>query len=88
MGAAGDYTDFKTESTPSIEQELFETAAALYVDGKKYDEALALIDKGLAKFPKSAKLSDLKGTTYFKSGKMDQFMSNLKEQVEKILAIR
>ena len=83
MGAAGDYTDFKTESTPSIEQELFETAAALYVDGKKYDEALALIDKGLAKFPKSAKLSDLKGTTYFKSGKMDQFMSNLKEQVEK-----
>ena len=83
MGATGDYTDFKTESTPSSEQELFETAAALYVDGKKYDEALTLIDKGLAKFPKSSKLSELKGTTYYKSGKMDQFLNNLKEQVAK-----
>ena len=25
MGATGDYTDFKTEKYPSIEQELFET---------------------------------------------------------------
>jgi TolA-binding protein len=73
MGAAADYTDFKTENTPSIEQELYETAASLYVDAKKYDEALSLIDKGLAKFPKSSKLSELKGTTYYKSGKMDQF---------------
>ena len=25
MGATGDYTDFKTENTPSVEQELYET---------------------------------------------------------------
>ena len=83
MGATADYTDFKIENTPSVEQELYETTAALYLDAKKYDEALALIDKGLAKFPKSAKLSELKGTTYFKSGKMDQFINTLKEQVAK-----
>lgn len=83
MGATSDYSDFKTENTPSVEQELYETAAALYVDGQKYDEALSLIDKGLAKFPKSAKLSELKGTVYYKSGKMDQFMANLKDQVAK-----
>jgi len=83
MGATADYTDFKMENTPSVEQELYETAASLYVDAKKYDEALSLIDKGLAKFPKSSKLSELKGTTYYKSGKMDQFLNNLKEQVAK-----
>ena len=83
MGATADYTDFKMENTPSVEQELYETAASLYVDSQKYDEALSLIDKGLAKFPKSSKLSELKGTTYYKSGKMDQFLNNLKEQVAK-----
>lgn len=81
--ATSDYTDFATEKTPSVEKELYETAAALYLDAQKYDEALSIIDKGLAKFPKSAKLSELKGTVYYKSGKMDQFMSNLKEQVAK-----
>lgn len=83
MGAGAEYSDFTSETTPSVEQDLYETAAALYLDGQKYDEALVIIDKGLAKFPKSAKLSELKGTVYYKSGKMDQFMSNLKEQVEK-----
>lgn len=83
MGATSEYTDFTEEKTPSVEQELYETAAALYIDAQKYDEALNIIEKGLVKFPKSSKLSEQKGTTYFKSGKMDQFMANLKEQVAK-----
>ena len=83
MGATGDYTDFKTENTPSVEQELFETAVALEIENQNYDSALALIDKGLAKFPKSSKLTEQQGTVYYKSGKMDQFMANLKDQVTK-----
>lgn len=83
MGATSDYTDFKTETTPSIEQELYETAASLELENQNYDGALAIIEKGLAKFPKSNKLSELKGTVYYKSGKMDQFMANLKDQVAK-----
>ncbi|MCB4235120.1 hypothetical protein LDL59_08505 [Kaistella anthropi] len=83
MGATSDYTDFKTETTPSIEKELYETNAALLIEAGRTDEALALIEKGLKKFPSSAKLSELQGTAYYKSGKMDAFVANLKAQTEK-----
>ena len=42
-----------------------------------------MIEKGLVKFPKVAKLTEQQGTVYYKSGKMDQFMANLKDQVTK-----
>lgn len=83
MGATSEYSDFKTETSPSIERELFETNAALLVEAGKNDDALALIDRGLKKFPSSVKLSELQGTAYYKSGKMDQFIANLKVQTEK-----
>ena len=83
MGAAGDYTDFTTSSTPSVEQEIYESAVALLIETQKYDEALTIIDKGLAKFPDSKILNEQKGTVYFKSGKLDQFVANLKDQVAK-----
>lgn len=81
MGATGDYTDFKTETSKSIEQELYETKAALLVDADRAEEAVAFIQKGLAKFPKNSKLADLQGTAYYKSGKMDQFLATLKTQL-------
>lgn len=83
MGESSDYTDFKTETSPSIERELFETNAALLIEDGRNDEALAFIDKGLKKFPTSAKLTELQGTAYYKSGKMDEFVSNLKTQITK-----
>ena len=81
MGAASDYSDFKVESSKNIESELYETAVSLLVDAKKNDEALTLIDKGLKKFPKNAKLSELQGTAYFNAGKIDEFINNLKTQI-------
>lgn len=83
MGATGDYTDFKTEETPSVEQEIYESTALVLLDLEKYDEALSIIEKGLSKFPKNTKLVEYQGTTYYKSGKMDQFVANLKDQVSK-----
>lgn len=83
MGASSDYTDFKTEQSKSIEQELYETNAVLLVENENYEAALKLIEKGLVKFPKSAKLAEFQGTAYFKSGKMDEFVSSLKNQVSK-----
>ena len=53
MGATADYTDFKTETSKSIEQELYETNAALMLDAGQSTEALTLIEKGLKKFPNS-----------------------------------
>lgn len=82
-GASGDYSDFKTETSKSVEQELYETNAALMLDAGRNDEALALIDKGIKKFPNSSRLSELQGTAYYKSGKTDQFIQSLKDQTAK-----
>ncbi len=83
MGASGEYADFKTEVSPSIEQELYETTVALLLDSGKPDEALALLDKGIKKFPNNAKLAELQGTAYFKAGKTEEFVNNLKAQLAK-----
>ena len=83
MGATSEYTDFKTETAPSIEIELYETNAALLVEAGRTEEALNLIERGLKKFPSSSKLSELQGTAYYKSGKMDEFVGNLKIQTQK-----
>lgn len=76
-----EYKDLKTEQTPSVEQELYETNAGLLLEAERYDEVLALIEKGLKKFPKSARLSQIQGTAYYKSGKTQEFIQNLKNQV-------
>lgn len=81
MGTTGEYSDFKTETTPSVEQELYETQASLLVDSENYEEALKVIDKGMTKFPKSTKLSELRGTAYYKSGNTDEFFNSLKQAV-------
>ncbi|MCG7280592.1 hypothetical protein MHJ94_04700 [Chryseobacterium taklimakanense] len=81
--ANGDYTDFKTETSKSIEEELYETNASLMLDAGKYDDAIALAAKGLQKFPKNIKLGEVQGLAYYKSGKTDQFLASLKAQVEK-----
>lgn len=83
MGTSSEYTDFTTESSASVEQELYESAAGLLTDTQKYDEALAIVKKGIEKFPKSTKLTEMEGTIYYKSGRMEQFMQNLKDQVAK-----
>lgn len=79
----GDYTDFKTETSPSVEEELYETLVLLQSESKLYDDAINYADKGLKKFPKNAKLSNAKGLAYYNSGKTEEFVSSLKETVAK-----
>lgn len=83
LGNNSDYTDFKTETTPSVEQDLYEQLASLLLSTEKYEQALTLIDKGIKKFPKSNKLIEYQGTAYYKSGKTEEFINNLKLQLEK-----
>lgn len=80
-GEAGDYTDFKIETSKSVEQELYETLVALLIETERYDEAIPFIDKGKKKFPKSNKLSELLSIAYYKAGKTDQAIENMKVQV-------
>ncbi len=81
MGESADYNNFRTETTKSAEHEFYETNAALLLDSERNDEALALIEKGLKKFPNNAKLSELQGLAYYKSGKTDEFANNLRAQI-------
>lgn len=78
-----DYSDFKVEQTKSVEPDLYETLSTLLLNAKKNDEALAIIEKGLAKYPNNAKLKEYQGSALYASGKTDQFMANLKEQLAK-----
>ncbi len=81
MGAASDFEDFKIETSKSVEQELYETNVALLLEDGQYDAALEMVDRGLKKFPKSEKLTDLQGTVNYKAGKMDAFLASLKAQI-------
>jgi Flp pilus assembly protein TadD len=53
------------------------------LNAKKNDEALAIIEKGLAKFPNSTKLKEYQGSALYATGNTDKFMANLKEQLAK-----
>lgn len=80
---SSDYSDFKTEQTPSVEADLYETLSTLLLNAKKNDEALVIIEKGLAKFPNNAKLKDFQSTAYYQSGNTEKFITTLKEQLAK-----
>ncbi|MGU3375670.1 tetratricopeptide repeat protein [Chryseobacterium sp. M5A1_1a] len=83
MKKNADYSDFKTEQTPSVEPDLYETLTTLLINAKKGNEALAIIEKGLAKFPNNTKLKEAQTNAYLQSGDMDKFVSGLKEQLAK-----
>lgn len=83
MGEAGDYNNFKTEVSPSKEPEFYETNAELLLDKDRNDEAVALLDKGIKKFPTNVRLADLQGRAYLKAGKTDEFTKNLRDQIAK-----
>ncbi|WP_417428890.1 hypothetical protein [Halpernia sp.] len=81
-GAASEYKDFTTETSPSIEKELYQLNARNLYNAKRYDEAIALSEKGLKKFPGDATLMNIVGLSYFGSGKSEQFIAILRKQLE------
>ncbi len=81
-GGAG-YTDFKTETTASKQEELYDVTASLLFDQKRYDEAGKLAEEGLKKFPSNKSLAQTQSNSYFKSGKTDEFVNNLKAKIAK-----
>lgn len=83
MKDGSDYSDFKIEKTPSKEEELYEILASLLFDQQKFEEAATISDAGLKKFPNNKTLSQIQGNSYYKSGKTEQFVNNLKAQLAK-----
>ncbi len=83
MGASAQYIDFKTETSPNMEQELYENTVALLLDSKRSDEALGLIEKGLKKFPQNAKLGEFQGIALYETGRTDEYIKSVKAQLAK-----
>ena len=81
-GSAG-YTEFKTEVTPSKQEELYDLLASLLFEQKRYDEAGKVADEGLKKFPNNQSLSQVQSNSYFKTGKTDEFVNNLRAKIAK-----
>ncbi len=75
------YTDFKTEKTPSKQEELYDVTASLLFELQKYDEAAKIAEEGLKKFPKNQSLSQVQSNAFFKAGKTDEFVNNLKAKI-------
>ncbi len=75
------YSNFQTETSPSIEKDIYLTQAQLLAESGTPEEALAFVDKAVKKFPTDTRFSQIQGNIYFKSGKMDQYIKNLKDQL-------
>lgn len=72
------YTDFKTETSKSIESDIYEAAVRLQIEDGKYDQALVTLNKGLKKFPNNLFLLEQKGIVYSKTGKTSEYVENQK----------
>lgn len=83
MKKNSDYSDFKTEQSKGVESDLYETLTSLYLAAKKPNEALVIIEKGLAKYPNNAKLKEDQTNAYLASGNTEKFVAGLKEQLAK-----
>ena len=83
MKKSQSYTDFKTETSPSIEQELYVTYTQILVNEGKFNDAIMFTERGLKKFPNNAKLAELQSHSYYKSGKTAEFTQSLKNQLSK-----
>ena len=81
MGEAGDYTDFKTETSPSVEKDLYVANVSNLYNAKRYDEAIKLADAGLKKFPNNKEIMNVKGLSFYNSGKSAEFIETLKSQI-------
>lgn len=75
------YSDFKSETSKSVESDIYDAAVKIQMDDQKYDQALKSIEKGLAKFPKNTYLAEQRGIAYYKTGKTAEFVTSLKDQV-------
>lgn len=82
MGAQSDYTDFKVETTPNEEENLYEAYAGALDNMKQYDKLITFSEKALKKFPKNDRLVNVRSMAYYKAGKEDMFIKTLQEQVQ------
>ena len=75
------FTDFKSETSKSIESDIYDAAAKLQIEDKKYDQALATIEKGLKKFPKNTFLAGEKSEVLNLTGKTEEYVADLKQKL-------
>lgn len=77
------FEDFKSETSKNIESEIYEATVKVQIEDKKYDQALQTIEKGLKKFPQNLYLMEQKGKVYYETGKTEEYVLTLRDQLSK-----
>jgi len=80
---SSDYADFKEETSKSVENELYQSAASLLIDSEKPAEAVEIIEKGLVKFPSDSRLQDLRILAYSRSGDDEKLAKSVQDAIDK-----
>ncbi|MDR2204627.1 MAG: tetratricopeptide repeat protein [Flavobacteriaceae bacterium] len=80
-GATSGYTDFKSETSKSFEKDFYEGAVRSLYDSKQYEDAIKYADLGVKKYPDNVTILNLKGLSYYNSGKGEEFVKILKNQI-------
>lgn len=73
----------KTETTESMEEELYSNSTYAWYSVENYDNALQIGKAGLAKFPNNENMNQIVSGVYFKTGNSEEFIHNLEDKIAK-----
>lgn len=77
------YTNFRSETSPSIEMDMYYFIADCYRELKNYEKANEVIQRGLAKDPNNKNLNDIAMSVAYESGEHEKFVKSLRESLLK-----
>lgn len=72
----------KTETTESLEEELFSNTTYAWYSLENWDKALEVGKQGLAKFPQNENMNQLIAGVYFKTGNVNEFEKTLRDKIQ------
>ncbi|MGI9527452.1 MAG: tetratricopeptide repeat protein [Weeksellaceae bacterium] len=72
----------RTETSESLEEDLYSNATYTYYQLKNFDKAVEVGQKGLEKFPQNENMNKIITASYQQSGNSDKFVASLQEKVD------
>lgn len=74
-------TNPRTETTDSMEEELYSNATYAWYALENWDKALAFGQAGLEKYPDNDNMSQIVSGVYYKTGNSDKFIKRLEDKI-------
>ena len=74
-------TNPKTETSESMEEELYSNATFAWYAAENFEKALAVGQKGLEKYPNNENMNQIVSSSYLKTGNSEKFVSQIKVKI-------